>query len=232
MPRPEGIATFLSKIDKASGKTSRNECPDQRGLRLAESGRFYFSGLVPERMPRPEGIATCSSLPSPLPSSSAGTNAPTRGDCDTIQPFYAGVHETAGTNAPTRGDCDSLSWQLNVSSTSAGTNAPTRGDCDLSVVTIAVFMVNAGTNAPTRGDCDTSPNLSTNSSLCAGTNAPTRGDCDCSPSFVHTTYRLPERMPRPEGIATCGDSDRFFTGPGRNECPDQRGLRHNNCRLQ
>ena len=60
----------------------------------------------------------------------------------------------------------------------------------------------------------------------AGTNAPTRGDCDlyillqCAQICIE-----PERMPRPEGIATRPSVAAICCLSCRNECPDQRGLR-------
>ena len=85
-------------------------------------------------MPRPEGIATLS-LPLLLLSAGwAGTNAPTRGDCDVMEPSSPVVSTVAGTNAPTRGDCDLCFAVLISSVVMAGTNAPTRGDCDLDIV--------------------------------------------------------------------------------------------------
>ena len=81
MPRPEGIATRPS-VAAICCLSCRNECPDQRGLRLCQDSstllvdscrnecpdqRGLRPGVLaqgadllvePERMPRPEGIAT------------------------------------------------------------------------------------------------------------------------------------------------------------------------------
>ena len=84
----------------------------------------------------------------------------------------------------------------------AGTNAPTRGDCDFFNFLFNNVLFKAGTNAPTRGDCDLKVARLLSPALRAGTNAPTRGDCDRRQPFLSTVASF-----------------------GRNECPDQRGLR-------
>ena len=162
-----------------------------------------------------------------MPIFHAGTNAPTRGDCDLSINASLSASQIAGTNAPTRGDCDNFNldrrsiarlsrnecpdqrglrldtpqehYQRTVK---AGTNAPTRGDCDWKPSEYLAISGKAGTNAPTRGDCDKQASNPRTSRALAGTNAPTRGDCD--------TPRFPS-APAPTR--------------SRNECPDQRGLR-------
>ena len=130
MPRPEGIATFIV--------ISETQAPLCR----------------PERMPRPEGIAT--------------------------QCFYgiAYLVSRAGTNAPTRGDCDEHNYLL--------VNCP-------------LFC---------RNECPDQRGLRLQSSL-----------------FAIPFAVKPERMPRPEGIATWTSHRFFCLQTCRNECPDQRGLR-------
>ena len=202
-------------------------------------------------MPRPEGIATCACKPVCDCQYFAGTNAPTRGDCDSRTTFTGARFELAGTNAPTRGDCDLTrltgtrvhnarrnecpdqrglrrykrliaAFTMRTAGTNAptrgdcdcslacvcaqanlaGTNAPTRGDCDIACAACTVPFILAGTNAPTRGDCDII-SISTNVPIIsAGTNAPTRGDCDSAFTAFMPLLIKPERMPRPEGIAT------------------------------
>ena len=131
MPRPEGIATMIPALFDVTFAVSRNECPDQRGLRRQSLLYYWRTYQGPERMPRPEGIATKQrnglvyfyAWPErmPRPEGIATGMAFTRRTSAT---------GTAGTNAPTRGDCDRANSRLNFISGIAGTNAPTRGDCD------------------------------------------------------------------------------------------------------
>ena len=67
MPRSEGIETPGHRIVGVL-EQSRNECPDQRGLRLETHPMDGAYPRTPERMPRSEGIETClnRSLPHPL----------------------------------------------------------------------------------------------------------------------------------------------------------------------
>ena len=135
--------------------------------------------FTPERMPRPEGIATVCRFLTLTAQWLAGTNAPTRGDCDTAFSF-------------------SISHLI-----LAGTNAPTRGDCDLMLVTVCKVSSMAGTNAPTRGDCDTADFTPVKTSISCRNECPDqRGLRQSCPKPIRECPPWPERMPRPEGIAT------------------------------
>ena len=107
-PDQRGLRQQAPPCSRSTG-ACRNECPDQRGLRHQLGFSAFLVISWPERMPRPEGIATqqmtqyCEpchlgrnecpdqrglrpyiSLHPILPRGRAGTNAPTRGDCDRI----------------------------------------------------------------------------------------------------------------------------------------------------
>ena len=206
----------------------RNECPDQRGLRLslllnddvlsrqpermprpegiATSRHLQTSldGVKPERMPRPEGIATHVGLNHRQNEHGAGTNAPTRGDCDVIRLYQIRLRSFAGTNAPTRGDCDVDKSALTIFlPEKAGTNAPTRGDCDAFLKLLEEFVQLAGTNAPTRGDCDCLSLCFLFLSIFGRNECPDQRGLRPYPVFhFNHVFHVPERMPRPEGIAT------------------------------
>ena len=175
MPRPEGIATVLARPVQIL-QLSRNECPDQRGLR-------------------------------PFPALLGRTFSECRNEC----PDQRGLRL--------------FWWSLPVLLVQAGTNAPTRGDCDEARSRILTEKGSAGTNAPTRGDCDgdhrafsRSPDVPERMPRPEGIATPP----SCS---LRSRWKWPERMPRPEGIATQSTRSRTGPGRGRNECPDQRGLR-------
>ena len=80
MPRPEGIATYRISVSLVMPR-SPERMPRPEGIATHFVGLAHGFLLLPERMPRPEGIAT-SSLHQGSLHSFAGTNAPTRGDCD------------------------------------------------------------------------------------------------------------------------------------------------------
>ena len=130
-------------------------------------------------MPRPEGIATAPVVDADIRVRSAGTNAPTRGDCDVF--FHAALRAAsisrnecpdqrglrlflpvllrlkrllAGTNAPTRGDCDSITYTILFTVSFSRNECPDQRGLRLLFACTGCLGCSAGTNAPTRGDCD------------------------------------------------------------------------------
>ena len=299
MPRPEGIATFAHFSVIFSSTLSRNECPDQRGLRPEGVTNAVLFTVSRNECPDQRGLRHTFCQDGPEGVQRAGTNAPTRGDCDrstvshlwestlgrnecpdqrglrrslenVLQFVVIGRNECPDQRGLrpvgkivnkffqiSRNECPDQRGLRQIKGTTNDTKTKSRNECpDQRGLRLGARIASgprvflAGTNAPTRGDCDPSMRPQFPYLTWAGTNAPTRGDCDHVHVdwFCKTEYR-PERMPRPEGIATCrlvgsapfigvagtnaptrGDCD-FSTVRtrrpifiSRNECPDQRGV--------
>ena len=80
MPRSEGIETRSRDSCRRFSLLPRNECPDQRGLRLIGKDSQEPQDASPERMPRSEGIETVTIIQREQKWHTPGTNAPIRGD--------------------------------------------------------------------------------------------------------------------------------------------------------
>ena len=128
MPRSEGIETFSNSDLKAINFGPRNECPDQRGLKLFGASQIPAQPFSSERMPRSEGIETVEATYH-LPRAYARNECPdqrglkhNKADANMLQHFPSermprseGIETLSppkvrqlraclGTNAPIRGD--------------------------------------------------------------------------------------------------------------------------------
>ena len=153
MPRSEGIETVQPSLmwpshcfsrnecpDQRGLKRSalillsmsiftRNECPDQRGLKPSCDHDFFLTGCTSERMPRSEGIETNSLN---LVASSViviSERMPRSEGIETfLQTLYAGPEHHSRNECPDQRGLKLTASKTNMRALCLGTNAPIRGD--------------------------------------------------------------------------------------------------------